>query len=97
MKTTLHKVIVIVLLSLCFAMLGFVIFLDEYFYRTRPTEPNPESGRIYPQFIHHGTRVYLTRTEQLPFEFFFYPFIGFAALAYFLNQRWRCIQPFSNK
>lgn len=95
MKPTIRKAIVITLLALCASTLGFTIFLDEHFYWTRPRKPEPQSGRIYPELIHHGTVVYLTRTEKLPFDYFLYFFVGFALAAHVLNQRWRCIPPFT--
>ena len=69
MKTVIRKAAVITLAVLCFGILGLTIFLDEYFYRYRPREPELASGRVYPEVIHAGTRVYLTRIETFPFEY----------------------------
>ena len=79
------------LIVLCFLMVISRILLDDYFYRTRPREPESESGRIHPQMIHGGVLVYLTRTEKFPFEYFPALFVAFAVTAYVLNRRWRCI------
>jgi len=95
MKTLIHKGIIIALSLLSFSVLGLNIFLDEYFYRYRPREPELASGRVYPEVIHAGTRVYLTRVERLPFEYSWY-FCGIVvATAYLLNQRWSCFEPFT--
>jgi hypothetical protein len=94
MKTKIRKAIVALLVALCFAILGTTICLDEHFYRTRPREPEPAAGRVYPQFVHHGARVFLTHTETLPLQYFWYPFMALMVLAYLLNQRWKCFPPF---
>jgi hypothetical protein len=65
--------------------LGASIYLDDYFFRTRPRKPDLRSGRIYPQTIHHGALVYLTRTEALVFEYSWLAFPIFAVPAYLLN------------
>jgi hypothetical protein len=94
MKSTLHKTIVITLTGLAFSILGFTIFVDEHFYRTRPREPELASGRIFPEEIHGGTRVYLTRMETWPLEYSWYACGAVSAIAFLLNQRWRCFGPF---
>ncbi len=73
------------------------MFLDEHYYRPRPRTPEPQTMRIYPQWIHHGTLVYLTRIERLPFDYSWYAFALFLLAAYVLNQRWRCFGPFTRK
>ena len=92
MTAHVRKGIVISLLAVCFATLGSTIYLDEHFYRTRPRAPQPEVGRVYPQWIHHGTLVYLTRIERAPFEYSWYLFAICAAGAYLLNRRWKAIR-----
>jgi len=88
----LRKIVVIALMVVCFGTIAFSIYLDEYFYRTRPRQSEPQAGRIYPKWIHHGTLVYLTRIEKLPFELSWYVG-GIAAMgAYLLNQRWKVIR-----
>ena len=74
MKAIVRKGIVILLLAVCFSTLGTTIYLDEHFYRTRPRAPQPDVGRVYPQWIHHGTLVYLTRIERAPFDYSWYLF-----------------------
>jgi hypothetical protein len=91
-KTALRKTVVIALIAVCFATLAFVMYLDEHFYQTRPRQPEPQTGRIHPQWIHHGTRVHLTRVEKLPFDLSWYVGLLSAATAYLLNQRWKVIR-----
>ena len=95
MKTLIRKGIIIALILLSFSVLGLNIFLDEYFYRYRPREPELASGRVYPEVIHAGTRVYLTRVERLPFEYSWYSFGIVFFTGYLLNQRWHCFGPFT--
>ena len=90
-----RKAIVVILVAFAFSILGLSFFLDDLYYRTRPREPHPESGQIYPQWIHHSTRVYLTSTERLPFAYSWYAFGAVFVTAYLLNQRWRCFPPFT--
>ncbi len=94
---TLRLAVVIILTALCWSTFGFVLFLDGYYYRTRPREPDPKEARIYPQdvkTIHHVARVYLTRTEKMPYEYFWLFCAAFAVTAYLLNERWKCLPPF---
>jgi hypothetical protein len=92
MKAVVRKAIVISLLTVCFGTLGTTIYLDEHFYRMRPRTPQTESGRIYPQWIHHGARVYLTRVETFPFEYSWYVFAISITAAYLLNRRWKILR-----
>jgi hypothetical protein len=92
MKTAFRKTVVIALTDVAFGTLLSVIYLDEHFYYTRPREPEPKAGRIYPEWIHGGTRVYLTRVETLPFELSWYVCAVSAVTAYLLNQRWKALR-----
>lgn len=92
MKGLFRKTVVIGLIVLFLGSLGASIYLDDYFFRTRPRKPDLRSGRIYPQAIHHGALVYLTRTEALVFEYSWLAFPIFAVPAYLLNQRWKAFR-----
>jgi hypothetical protein len=92
MKNAFRKTVVIALIAVSFGALGSVIYLDEHFYLTRPRQPETQTGRIYPQLIHGGTQVYLTRMERLPFDLFWYVCGVSVASAYLLNQRWKVIR-----
>jgi hypothetical protein len=41
MKAIMQKAVVVSFAILGFFILGLNIFLDDYFYRTRPREPDP--------------------------------------------------------
>jgi hypothetical protein len=92
MKRLVRKTIVISLLGISAATLGTTIYLDEYFYGTRPRAPQPQVGRVYPQRIHGGTLVYLTRIERAPFDYSWYLCGICVAGAYLLNRRWNAIR-----
>src|SRR5438874_6781191 len=75
MKFPLRKIALVILIVSAFVTVGGMTFLDEYFYRTRPREPDQKTERIYPQNVKSSrgvARVYLTRTERMPFEWIQY-------------------------
>jgi hypothetical protein len=43
-------------------------YLDFYYYAYGSRMPLPAEGRIYLEWVHHGTEVYLTQQEYLPFK-----------------------------
>ena len=94
---TLRKSIVNTLFALGFAVFFPLVALGPYYYSTRPREPHPEAGRIYPQRVKgmHGVAdVYLTRLEKLPFDYDSWILTVYGALfctACFLNRRWKVI------
>ena len=92
MKTAFRKTVVIALIAVAFGTLLSVCYLDEHFYYTRPRDPEPKTGRIYPEWIAGGTRVYLTRVERLPFELGWYVCAVSVLTAYLLNQRWKVLR-----
>jgi hypothetical protein len=66
-------------LGVLFACAGLVILsmsaLEEYYYRNRPRQPDPQSGQIYPQGVKSfsgASTVYVTRSEKMPFEYIQY-------------------------
>jgi hypothetical protein len=100
-KALIHKTVVITLITLCFTMVVSLIVLDLYFFQTRPRTAEPKSERIYPADV-KGTdgmfaRVYITRVEKWPFEYFPFATSVCAVMAYLLNQRWRCFSPFKRE
>ncbi len=85
------KIIVPSLLLVFAANLITIIYLDEYFYRNRPRVPNPAAKQVYALDIHHGARVYVTRSEKLQFDYF--PIVEpivFCA-AFLLNRYWKVL------
>jgi len=92
MKRILRKSIVITLAGFSVGLILFLGWLDDYYYRTRPRQPDPVSGRIFPENVKGTTgaaRVYLTRTEIFPFRYFEYFLLPAAAAAALLESRWR--------
>jgi len=69
-------------------VLGFALFfsfvaLGPYYYSTRPREPHPESGRLFPQRVKGlggVADVYLTRSEKWPFDEDMWILIAYGAL-----------------
>jgi hypothetical protein len=49
---------------------GFSIFfyygsyLDNFYYRTAPRQPDVPNGRVIEKYVHHGAKVYLTEEEN---------------------------------
>jgi hypothetical protein len=66
-----RRIVVPILLVCTFVTVLGMTFLEDYFYRTRPRMPDPTVARVYPQDVkgfEGVARVYLTRSEKLPFE-----------------------------
>jgi hypothetical protein len=92
MKRIVRKSIVLTLAVLFVGSILFLGWLDDYYYRTRPRQPDPAAGRIFPENVKGTTgaaRVYLTNTEILPFRYAEYFLIAFFAAAALLESRWR--------
>jgi hypothetical protein len=89
-----RKAIVITLAALYVGSIFFLGWLDDYYYRTRPRQPDQASGRVFPEDV-KGTvgvaRVYLTRTEIFPFRYAEYFLIGFFAAAALLGYHWKIL------
>src|SRR5882724_4304010 len=65
-----RRIVVPILLVCTFLGVFGMISLEEYFYRTRPRSPDVTAGRVYPEdvkSIQGVARVYLNRSEKLPF------------------------------
>jgi len=89
-----RKAIVITLAALYVGSIFFLGWLYDYYYRTRPRQPDQASGRVFPEDV-KGTvgvaRVYLTRTEIFPFRYAEYFLIGFFAAAALLAYHWKIL------
>jgi len=91
-KRIVHSVAIYGLIFACFAFAGLVLFLDGYYYRTSPRQPEPTSGKIYSHYVKTAkgvAHVYLTRTQLLPSQSIFYLCPILFLTAYFLNKRWK--------
>jgi hypothetical protein len=89
----LRKTIVMTLAALYVGSIFFLGWLDDYYYRTRPRQPDQASGRVFPQDVKATVgvaRVYLTRTEVFPFQYAEYLLIGFFAAA-LLGYHWKIL------
>jgi hypothetical protein len=86
MEIPVRKIIVPTLIVCVFLTVGGMIFLEEYFYRTRPRVPDPKTQRVYAENVKSSrgvARIYLTRTEKMPFDFMWYwsPILSAAVIA----------------
>jgi hypothetical protein len=66
-----RRIVVPILMVCTFVTVLGMTSLEEYFYRTRPKTPDVTAARVYPEDVKSFqgvARVYLTRTETLPFE-----------------------------
>jgi len=59
-----RKTLIVLLLSIFFAELGTVIFLNISYSSHLPGVPNEQSGRIYRMSVNHGFVVYGTKQES---------------------------------
>ena len=55
--------VIIMLVGLCGA-LGVSHYLDRLYATTRPTAPDPSSGRVYVHQVRGGSDVYVTHAEH---------------------------------
>jgi hypothetical protein len=70
-----RKIVIPILVMCTFVTVLGMASLEEYFYRTRPRTPDVTAARVYPEDVKSFqgvARVYLTRTEKLPFEWMAY-------------------------
>jgi hypothetical protein len=70
-----RKIVLPVLVICAFVTVFGMTSLEEYFYRTRPRSADASAARVYPQdvkSVQGVARVYLTRSEKLPFEWMRY-------------------------
>ena len=66
-----RRIAVPILLVCTFVTIFGMVSLEEYLYRTRPRSPDVTAGRVYAEdvkSIQGVARVYLTRSEKLPFD-----------------------------
>ena len=91
----LRRVIVVGLVTICFVVLGRLIYLDYFYFAHAPRFVDPGLGATVPVTVHHGARVYLTVSQWTWFQS---PeamivqctlFLGAMVAAYALNRRWK--------
>jgi len=80
--------VITMLLGLCGA-LGVSHYLDRLYATTRPTSPDPASGRVYVHHVRGGSDVYVTQAEHWAVFGAFSGGIILAAFGAFLFERER--------
>jgi hypothetical protein len=90
MVVRLQKLLIILLFVVAAAFWGYVIHLDSFYYENAPREALTAEGRVHPQFVHHGSKVFLTEQELFNFEVLFPSIsIGSVLIAGLLDLRWK--------
>lgn len=60
------------------------IYYDFHYAYTMPQTPQPQSGRIYPISVLHGSRVYVNKRELSRADFVFHDLFNIATASFFL-------------
>jgi hypothetical protein len=90
MVVRLQKLLIILLFVVAAAFWGYFIYLDSFYYENAPREELTAQGRVHPQFVHHGAKVFLTEQELFNFEVLFPSIsIGSVLIAGLLDLRWK--------
>lgn len=90
MVVRLQKLLIILLFVVAAAFWGYIIYLDSFYYENAPREALTAQGRVHPQFVHHGAKVFLTEQEVFNFEVLFPSIsIGSVLIAGLLDLRWK--------
>jgi hypothetical protein len=78
------------ILAMCgLVWIAYAFFLDTYLLKTGTLVPDPNSGRIYLESIHHGQEVYVTYADKLQMEWLAVPMLLMVAIGFFLVYRYR--------
>ena len=68
----------------------YLLYLDNYYHLNGAREPVPTEGKIYREFVHHGSQVFLTKREQLNLDVVFPSIaIGSVLIGGLLALRWK--------
>lgn len=62
MRST-RKIVIATLIVLFFGCVGSTIFIHVTYAYTKPSVPEPQSGRVRQMVVNHGTVVYVTDEE----------------------------------
>ena len=87
-QSIIQRLVVIILISLSFGVLALDVSLDSVYFETRPRSPLPEEGRVYPEYVHHGALVYLTKLEKLQYEYSSVVVVVLFGAGALLHRRW---------
>jgi len=87
------KKVVWALIGLAIACGISFLILDDYYARSRPRQPNPTTGEIYPQVAGFSlkAKVYLTSLEFDAFYILMAASVVPALLAGALNAKWKVL------
>jgi len=67
-RTTVNKVLILFFFGVAAVAFLYQLYLDNYYHLNAPPQPIPAEGRIYPEYVHHGSRVFLTKWEQFDMD-----------------------------
>jgi hypothetical protein len=90
MVVRLQKLLIILLFVVAVTFSGCIIYLDGFYYENAPREALTAQGRVHPEFVHHGAKVFLTEQEIFNFKVLFPSIsIGSFLIAGLLDLRWK--------
>ena len=88
--TTIQKAVVLVFFGVAVAVFIYLLYLDNYYHQHGARQPVSAGGRIYREFVHHGSEVFLTKREQLNLDVVFPSIaIGSFLIGGLLALRWK--------
>ncbi len=67
-KKRLRRALVLFFIITAFGSIALDGVLDVRYYQSSPREPRIDQGRVHPEYVHHGTLVYLTQAEKVAYE-----------------------------
>ncbi len=44
-------------------------YLENFYYQNAPRQPDKLSGRVVKEYVHHGTKIYLTDEEKVKLSY----------------------------
>lgn len=90
MAVRIKKSLIILFVVIAALFWSYIIHLNGFYYENAPREAVAGEGRVYPKFIHHGAKVFLTKREAFNFEVLFPSIsIGSFLIAGLLDLRWK--------
>ena len=89
-----QKVVVNGLIFGCVFVLIYQIYLDEYYHLYGAKQPQPEEGKVFERYFHHGTLVFITQWEKIKCDTLLPCLFILQGLAVFLlDERWKVFKP----
>jgi hypothetical protein len=59
-----QKGLILFFFGIAVAAFVYQLYLDNYYHLNGAREPVPAEGRIYREFVHHGSQVFLTKRSN---------------------------------